>query len=120
MAEAYKLSIKYINKQKKIFMSTINQLFSFEGKVIIITGGAGAIGSAAGHLFASLGANIVISDINEEGAKSVAAAIEKESGKHTLGIKTNATVESDLEELVNETLRKFGKISGLINNVGWV
>lgn len=100
-------------------MSTINQLFSFEGKVIIITGGAGAIGSAAGHLFASLGANIVISDINEEGAKSVAAAIEKESGKHTLGIKTNATVESDLEELVNETLRKFGKISGLINNVGW-
>lgn len=100
-------------------MSTINQLFSFEGKVIIITGGAGAIGSAAGHLFASLGANIVISDLNEEGARSVAVAIEKESGKHTLGIKTNATVESDLEELVNETLRKFGKISGLINNVGW-
>jgi NAD(P)-dependent dehydrogenase (short-subunit alcohol dehydrogenase family) len=51
-------------------MSAIEKLFSFEGKVIIITGAAGAIGSAAGHLFASLGANVVISDLNEEGAKS--------------------------------------------------
>jgi 7-alpha-hydroxysteroid dehydrogenase len=99
--------------------TNLQELFSFEGKVIIITGAAGAIGSAAGHLFASLGANVVISDLNEEGAKAVAAEIEKESGKPTLGIKTNATVEADLEILVNETLKKFGKISGLINNVGW-
>ena len=97
----------------------IEELFSFEGKVIIITGAAGAIGSAAGHLFASLGANVVISDLNEEGAKKVAEEIAKESGKETLGIKTNATVESDLEILVKTTVEKFGKISGLINNVGW-
>lgn len=100
-------------------MTDITKLFSFEGKVIIITGAAGAIGSAAGHLFASLGANVVISDLNEEGAKNVAAEIEKESGKATLGIRTNATVEVDLDALVSETLKKFGKISGLINNVGW-
>lgn len=100
-------------------MKSINELFSFEGKVIIITGAAGAIGSTAGHLFASLGANVVISDLNEEGAITVAKEIEKESGKATLGIKTNATEEADLELLVSETLKKFGKISGLINNVGW-
>ena len=100
-------------------MKSINELFSFDGKVIIITGAAGAIGSAAGHLFASLGASVVISDLNEEGAIAVAKEIEKESGKATLGIKTNATVEADLELLVSETLKKFGKISGLINNVGW-
>jgi 3-oxoacyl-[acyl-carrier protein] reductase len=100
-------------------MTSINELFSFEGKVIIITGGAGAIGSAAGHLFASLGAHVVISDLNGEGAMKVAAEIEKETGKATLGIKTDATVEADLDVLVNETIKKFGKISGLINNVGW-
>jgi 7-alpha-hydroxysteroid dehydrogenase len=100
-------------------MTPIQKLFSFEGKVIIITGAAGAIGSAAGHLFASLGANVVVSDLNEEGAYKVAAEIEKESGKPTIGVKTDATVESELETLVNETLKKFGKISGLINNVGW-
>lgn len=100
-------------------MSNMNQLYSFEGKVIIITGAAGAIGGAAGHLFASLGANVVISDLNEEGAKKTAAEIEKESGKKTLGIKTDATVETDLDLLVSETVKQFGKISGLINNVGW-
>ena len=100
-------------------MSHIEKLFSFEGKVIVITGAAGAIGSAAGHLFASLGANVIISDLNEEGAKKVAAEIAKESGKKTLGIKTDATDESQLQTLVNETISKFGKISGLINNVGW-
>ena len=100
-------------------MTSINELFSFEGKVIIITGAAGAIGSAAGRLFASLGANVVISDLNGEGAIAVAQEIESSTGKKTLGIRTNATVESDLEELVQVTLDTFGKISGLINNVGW-
>lgn len=100
-------------------MTDLKQLFSFDGKVIIITGAAGAIGGAAGRLFAELGANVVISDLNEEGAKQLAADIEIETGKATLGIKTNATVEADLDTLVSETLKKFGKISGLINNVGW-
>lgn len=100
-------------------MKSIEQLFSFKGKVIIITGAAGAIGGAAGHLFASLGANVVISDLNGEGAKKVAAEITAESGVEALGIQTNATVEADLEVLVQTTLQKFGKISGLINNVGW-
>lgn len=100
-------------------MKSLQELFSFDGKVIIITGAAGAIGSAAGHLFASLGANVVISDLNEEGAKKVAADIQNESGQETIGIRTDATAEADLEELVQVTVSKFGKISALINNVGW-
>lgn len=100
-------------------MSVADKLFNFEGKVIIITGGAGAIGSAAGHLFASLGANVVISDLRGEDARKVAEKIERESGKAALGVKTDSTVEADLTELVQATIAKFGKISGLINNVGW-
>lgn len=100
-------------------MKSLQELFSFEGRVIIITGGAGAIGSAAGHLLASLGAHVVISDINESGAQSVAAAIEKESGRKALGLKTDSTDEVQLAELVRTTIATFGKISGLINNVGW-
>lgn len=100
-------------------MKSIQELFSFDGKVLIITGAAGAIGSAAGHLFASLGANVVISDINEERAMKVAADIQQESGKETIGIRTDATIEKELEALVAATVGKFGSISGLINNVGW-
>ena len=100
-------------------MTKLESLFSFEGKVIIITGAAGAIGSAAGHLFASLGANVVISDINEEGAIKVADEIAKESGKESLAVKTDATDEIQIQALVDTVIAKFGKISGLINNVGW-
>lgn len=100
-------------------MKTLSELFSFDEKVIVITGGAGAIGSAAGHLFASLGANVVISDINADGASKVAAEIEHATGKKAIGVATNATIESDLEALVDQTISTFGKICGLINNVGW-
>jgi 7-alpha-hydroxysteroid dehydrogenase len=100
-------------------MNVLDNLFSFDGKVIIITGAAGAIGSAAGHLFATLGANVVISDLNEDGAKKIAAEIRQESGKETLAIKTDITMESDIQALVDAVIKKFGKISGLINNVGW-
>lgn len=100
-------------------MKTLTELFSFDGKVIVITGAAGAIGSAAGHVFASLGANVVISDLNGDGARQVADEIQAATGKQTLAVQTNATVESDLESLVEHTIGTFGKISGLINNVGW-
>ena len=100
-------------------MKTIKQLFDFEGKVIIITGGAGAIGSASARRFASLGANVVISDINQEKLDEIAVEIKKESGKEVLAMKADSTVESDLQKLVDATVKKFGKISGLINNVGW-
>jgi NAD(P)-dependent dehydrogenase (short-subunit alcohol dehydrogenase family) len=58
----------------------LNDLFSFEDRVIIITGGAGAIGSALAELLGNLGANVVITDINEERVKKVAAEIEEKTG----------------------------------------
>lgn len=100
-------------------MSILTQPFSLDGKVIIITGGAGAIGSAAAHVLAHHGANIVIADLNEEGVQAAVADIEAKTGKACLGVRADATVEADSQKLVDLTLEKFGKISGLVNNVGW-
>lgn len=100
-------------------MKTIHELFDFKGKVIIISGAAGAIGSETGHFLSSLGANIVLSDINEEKVKKIAAEIEKSTGNATLGMKTDFTIDAEIETLVQATVDKFGKISGVINNVGW-
>ncbi len=100
-------------------MKNTKDLFCFDGKVIIITGGAGAIGSTAARLFASLGAHVVLSDIDETKLTKIATDIQKESGKETLGIKADSTSEADLQKLVDTTVAKFGKISALINNVGW-
>lgn len=100
-------------------MESLDKLFRFDGKVIIITGGAGAIGSAAARVFSALGAHVVISDINEDKLTKMAAEIQKETGNEVYGIKADSTLESDMKMLVDKTVAKFGKISGLINNVGW-
>lgn len=100
-------------------MNLANELFDFTGKVILITGAAGAIGSEAARQFALLGANVALTDINEEKVKAVAAKIQEESGKECIGIKADATNEDDLKRLVEQVVARFGKISGLVNNVGW-
>ncbi|MCM1355883.1 MAG: SDR family oxidoreductase [Staphylococcus sp.] len=100
-------------------MNIAEKLFDFRGKVIIITGAAGAIGSEAARQCASLGANVVLTDINEPKVKAIAEDISKVTGTDCIGIKADATKESDLKALVDTVVSKFGKISGLINNVGW-
>ena len=100
-------------------MKSIKQLFDFKGKVIIISGAAGAIGSEAARFLSSLGANIVLADLNEKKVKEIAAEIEKKTGNDALAMKIDFTVESEIEQLVKATVAKFGKVSGVINNVGW-
>lgn len=100
-------------------MKTITELFDFKGKVIIISGAAGAIGSEASRFLSSLGANVVLSDLNEEKVMKLASEIESETGNATLGMKTDFTEETQIESLIKATVDKFGKISGVVNNVGW-
>ncbi len=100
-------------------MKPSDRLYDFTGRVILITGAAGAIGSEAARQFAAQGANVVLTDINEDKVKSVADAITKETGSECIGIKADATNEAELKALVDAAVAKFGKISGLVNNVGW-
>ena len=100
-------------------MKTIQQLFDFHHKTIIISGAAGAIGSEAARFLSSLGGNIVLADLNEDKVKQIAADIEKETGNTTLGMKTDFTDEAQIVALVDATMAKFGKISAVVNNVGW-
>ena len=93
--------------------------FSLDGYVVIITGAGGAIGGATAEVLAAAGANVVVSDLNLETAQAVAEKVAKETGKETLAIKTDVTNEAEQQALVDATLDKFGKITSLINNVGW-
>lgn len=100
-------------------MKTINELFDFKNKTIIISGAAGAIGSEASRFLSSLGAQVVMADLNEEKVKAYASDIEKETGNATLAMKIDFTVEDEIKKLVEATIEKFGKISAVVNNVGW-
>jgi len=93
--------------------------FSLEGYCVIITGAGGAIGGATAQCLATQGANIVVSDLNLEAAEKVAAAVHKCSDRAAIAVRTDVTKEVELATLVDATLKKFGKITALINNVGW-
>jgi NAD(P)-dependent dehydrogenase (short-subunit alcohol dehydrogenase family) len=93
--------------------------FSLDDYVVVITGAGGAIGGATAHVLAAAGANVVVSDLNLDAAKKVAADVQAWTGRETLAIRTDVTSEVEQKALVDATLSKFGRMTALINNVGW-
>ncbi|USK31272.1 3-hydroxybutyrate dehydrogenase (plasmid) [Bacillus sp. CMF21] len=88
-----------------------------DNKVVIITGSARGIGFEIGKHFAADGAKVALSDINEEGVKEAAESLKK-LGYESIGVKADVTSEEDLQNLVNATKEKYGRIDILINNAG--
>jgi len=87
-------------------------------QVVVITGGAQGIGKSIATLFASEGAKLVLSDIDEATVQATAAQIGKEKNVETLGVKGNVSQITDCEKLVEASLDKFSRIDILINNAG--
>jgi len=93
--------------------------FRMDGHVAIVTGGAQNIGEGIARTFSGAGAKVMIADLNGEKAKATAAAIAAETGNPVLGIGCNVTVKGDIDACVAETVKAFGGVSTLVNNVGW-
>jgi NAD(P)-dependent dehydrogenase (short-subunit alcohol dehydrogenase family) len=89
----------------------------FSGKVAVITGGGMGIGEAMARAFALEGADIVIADINRQSAEKVVKDVER-MGRRGLAVQTDVSAGEDVDKMVDETLRAFGKIDLLINNAG--
>lgn len=89
-----------------------------KGKVCVITGGAGVLGSAMVKAIASVGTKIAIADINKEIAEKVAAEIAAESGAEVIGIEANVLDKASLEAAKIEINKKLGDIDILINGAG--
>ena len=84
------------------------------GRVALITGGAWGIGRAAAELFAREGANVAISDIDEQAG----AALAREIGAGALFVRTDVTDEASVKAAVAAVERKFGKLDVLFNCAG--
>jgi len=87
----------------------------FSNKVIIITGASSGIGAGAAEYISSLGGKLVITGRNKANLENVAAKCNK-SG--VLPIVADVTVQADRERIIDETIKKFGKIDVLVNNAG--
>jgi 2-hydroxycyclohexanecarboxyl-CoA dehydrogenase len=87
-------------------------------KVAIITGAGRGMGRSDAILFAKEGAKVVVNDINGENANSVAKEI-KDAGGEAFAFKADLTKPEEVETLVQEALKRYGKIDILISNAGW-
>jgi NAD(P)-dependent dehydrogenase (short-subunit alcohol dehydrogenase family) len=86
-------------------------------KVAIITGSGSGMGQAAAELFASEGASVVVTDINEQAAGETVTRIRKAGGIAIL-IKADVTKEDEVKSLVDLSVETFGHIDVLYNNAG--
>lgn len=87
---------------------------NFKDKVIIITGASSGIGADAAKYLSSLGGKVVLTGRNEVNLKEVA----DECKGQVLPIVADVTIEADRMKVINETVKKFGKIDVLVNNAG--
>lgn len=87
---------------------------SLDGRGALITGGASGMGRATCELLASEGANVLIADLNDEGA-AVEEAIKAKGGNALFG-KVDASSPEQVEELVNSGVDAFGKNFDILFN----
>lgn len=86
-------------------------------KITIITGGGRGIGKAIALGFANQGANIVVAARTESEVISVSERIQS-LGRDSLGIICDISIEDQVKNLIDVTVKKFGRIDVLINNAG--
>lgn len=89
----------------------------FEGKVALVTGAARGIGEAIARLLAQEGADVVVTDVDVQGAQQVAQEIVK-SGWKAKAMAADVSQREAVQQLVSEAVSAFGKIDILVNNAG--
>lgn len=88
-----------------------------EGKVALLSGGAGGIGAAEARLFAQEGAAVVIGDLNEGQGKTLADEIVGAGGQATF-VLLDVLDEGSWKSAVADAVEKYGKLNVLVNNAG--
>ena len=87
------------------------------GRVAIVTGAAQGMGAHVARVLAENGAAVVVCDIDGDKVQGVAADIDA-SGERAVSRRTDVTVETDVNDLVDMAISRFGKVSILVNNAG--
>ncbi len=87
------------------------------GQIAIVTGAGRGIGRATALELARLGADIVIAEMDQAGAKRTAEEVGA-LGRRAVALSTDVTSRADLRAMVDRTKAEFGRIDILVNNAG--
>ena len=92
-------------------------IFSLEGRVALIPGGGGGIGSALAEALAGAGARVAVAGRTVETCDATVERI-RAAGSDGLAITADVTDEADCDRMVADTIERFGGIDILVNAVG--
>jgi len=96
-------------------MRELPDLFNLAGRVAIVTGGAGLLGTEFCWTLARAGASVVIADLDGEAVKELAASMS-ESGYKALGVAMDVTRVDSVQAMVDSALENYGRLDILINS----
>ncbi len=88
-----------------------------QDRVVIVTGAAGGIGSAACRAIAAEGGKVVVADLNADAARALAEAIV-ESGGSATSIRVDVTDRSQVRAMIRLAVETFGQLDVIFNNAG--
>jgi NAD(P)-dependent dehydrogenase (short-subunit alcohol dehydrogenase family) len=90
---------------------------ALEGKIALITGAGSGVGRATANLFAKNGGSVVVVDLLPDRVSQVVAEIQASGGKAT-GMAMDLSVKTEVDRMVDEALKSFGRVDILHNNAG--
>lgn len=96
--------------------TTLKAAFDLTGRVAVITGGAGLLGSKHAEAVMELGGIAILLDIDRERSKRVASELEQRLGSNALGLACDITSLEAVEKVAAEILSRHGRVDILINN----
>jgi NAD(P)-dependent dehydrogenase (short-subunit alcohol dehydrogenase family) len=92
--------------------------FQLDGRVALVTGASRGLGEAMADALAQAGASIAVVSRNLDECQQVADRLKSKTGREILAVQTDVTRRDEVEEMVCQTVAKFGKIDILVNNAG--
>ncbi|NOX65898.1 MAG: SDR family oxidoreductase [Chlorobi bacterium] len=101
---------------EKVYTQSMLKDNAFEGKTIVVTGGGTGLGKAMSKYFSELSANVVITSRKIDVLKNTAEEISDETGHEVLPVQCDVSDYHQVEELLKESVEKFGKVDSLVNN----
>lgn len=91
----------------------LNDLFTLDGRVAIVTGAAGLLGRQHSFALAQYGARVVLADIDPEGCRALASELG------AIAVACDVTNKASWTSLVDVTIREYGRVDILVNNAAF-
>jgi NAD(P)-dependent dehydrogenase (short-subunit alcohol dehydrogenase family) len=99
-------------------MTNLLDIFRLDGRVALITGGAGGLGEVFARALASAGADIVLVGRREAAVLAVAETLANETGRRTLALSADVTDAAQVRAMAERALDALGRVDILVNSAG--